>query len=195
MSFNLSYNPICRDCCNMDKISHVIQVTNVDEKKYMEYLNMTEYEANKIVEGWLKDFGPCRNCGSYMIFPTNIEIGNKKLYDFNKLVEDLKSYGIFGNLLILDLQNNYGEIELKIAGKQHNDRDFLEECSYEFFKVIDDIPNSKFVSKKTNGNFQLVISGKYENERHNLKVERLINYGFSLEDIKQHILKYFFSVL
>ena len=154
---------------------------------------MTEYEASLIVEPWLKDFAPCRNCGSKNIFPTNIEIGNKKLYDFDKLITELKSLGSFANLLILDLQNNYGEVELKVAGKQSNDSDFILECMVEFARVMEKIPESKFIPNRTDRNFQIVISGNFEGDKHNLKVQKVINYGFSSTNIRKHILKYFTS--
>ena len=193
MSFFISHNPLCRNCCVLDRISHVINVTNSNESEYEKYLEMTEYEASLIIEPWLKDFEPCTNCGAKNIFPTNIEIGNEKLYDFNKLIEEQKKIGFFANLLILDLQNNYGEVELKVAGKQKNDSDFILDCMVGFAGVMEKIPESKFIPNRTDGNFQIVISGVFENGEHKLRVQKLINYGFSSTDIRNHILKYFMT--
>jgi hypothetical protein len=194
MSFTLFHNPLCRDCCKRDSVSHAIHVTNLKEGQYEKYLNMTEYEASIIVEAWLKDFGPCRNCSSNNIFPTNIEIGDHKLYDFDKLVSITKNLGARGNLLILDLQNNYGEIDLKVAGKSNNDSDFLLECIVLFRKTLNEIDEFKFIPKRTDGNFQIVISGKHENSEYVLKVERIINYGFSYNIIMEKIMNYFMTI-
>ena len=193
--FTLGYNPVCRDCCMMNNISHLIQVQDNDERAYEEYLNMTEFEASKIVENWLIDFGPCKNCDSNNIFPTNIEIAGKKLYDFDELVSKLKSYGQLSSLLILDLNNTYGEIKLDVAGKKDNDIQFLLECWSIFDKVILEISYDKFIPKKTQGNFQMVFSGIYENGKHNVKIEKLSSYGFSRENIQGHIGQYFFNLI
>jgi len=179
----------------MNKIQHCIQVEDNDDAYYEKWLNMTEFEASTIVENWLIDFDPCKNCGSTNIFPTNIERGNNKLYDFDELVTSLKSYGKLGSLLILDLNNNYGEIKLDIAGKNDNDIQFLLECWGLFDKIILEIPYDKFIPKKTQGNFQMVFSGKYEQGKHNVKIEKLFSYGFSRETIQGRIGQYFFNLI
>jgi hypothetical protein len=179
----------------LNKVSHIIQVQDKDEEAYERYSNMTEYEASKIVENWLSDFGPCKNCGSNNIFPTNIEIGNKKLYDFEESVSLLRSYGQFGSLLILDLNNNYGEIKLDVAGKKDNDIQFLLECWGLFDKIILEIPYDNFIQKKTQGKFEIVFSGIYENGKYNIKIEKIFNYGFWRESIQGRIGQYFFNLI
>jgi hypothetical protein len=191
----LGYNPVCRDCCMVNNISHLIQVEDNDEGAYERYLNMTEFEASKIVEDWLIDFSPCKNCGSNNIYPINIEIADKLLYDFDELVSWLKPYGQQGSLLILDLNNNYGEIKLDVAGKKDNDIQFLLECWSLFDKVILEIPYDKFIPKKTQGNFQMVFSGIYESGKHIVKIEKLSSYGFSRESIQGRIGQYFFNLI
>jgi len=192
MVYFVEYNPSCRDCGVIDRISHLIQFISTDIE-YDDYKSMTEYEFSVILEERLINFSPCRNCGSSNLSAQNIKIGDYKIYDFDKMIEVLKAENHITNLLILDLQKNYGEIELKVAGKSRNESDFISECMVKVNLLLNESPSRKFVLNRTDGNFQIVISGINIEGKHKLRIHRIINYGFSKEEIRSNLNKYFFE--
>ena len=190
MSFNVNYNPTCRVCCKTHGVKHTINIINESNDSFQRYKKMTEYEFSGILKKWLKDFSPCVFCGSKNIFPENIQIGDYKLYDFDRLVNDLKNETNEHNLLIMYIQKQFGDLEFNTGGKQNNDPVFILECMAKVNLLLNELPNNNFIKSKTDGYFSLVISGLNYNGNHSLTIQRFFNFGFDKSEIRDRLNDY-----
>lgn len=181
---NVSYNTCCCNCTKINGITGMIIVKgSVDQ-----YMNMTEYEFSKILDDWMEDIDlHCHFCGSTNVYGENIRINDVKLYDFNTIVERLKSSSEIQNFLIINLKKTNGYIDREIGGKGKNDSDFMLRCMSEVVGFIDSIPPQRFVRSNFDGQFFIAITGTSKN----IRVERLKMCGFDKGEIKKEVIDYF----
>lgn len=159
------------------------------------YLSMTEFQFSIILENWMSEMGlACRFCGSENLHGQNIEMGSKKLYDFDSIVKGLKDSGQKNGLLIYSLIKEHGQIKKEIGGKANNDSDFILDCWPFLIGELNEIPQKKFKMNAPDGEFQISVSGIFTNGNYEFKVQRLKICGFERKDaiaaINEYVTKY-----
>ena len=82
---SISYNIGCRNCLRADEIRHMYQLID-DDAEAIQY--KTEFEVMTIIERWREeDNHICNFCGSKNVEIFEINIRNKLIYDFEKIIE------------------------------------------------------------------------------------------------------------
>ncbi|HEX6847671.1 MAG TPA: hypothetical protein VF144_11875 [Chitinophagaceae bacterium] len=155
----VSFDKVCRFCLASNG-ARAIYMFNGDVEKFK---SLTEYEFSKILEKWMKDDKKkCEFCGSPFVEGTVIEIGNHKLYDFNKLATHCKETN--GELFIWNVVKKGRSIELNVGGKSTHDPLFIKECFTKLFHLIDSLPETKLIHNRDMGDLFVCFTGDYEFE-------------------------------
>lgn len=186
----VSYNMCCCNCCKINGTRGIITVNDSVE----DYLFMTEFEFSKLLEKWTTEMElACRFCGSNNVYGENIEIGSKKLYDFDSIVKELKNSGQNG-LLIYSIIKENGRIKKEVGGKAKNDSDFILDCWPFIIGELNKIPQNKFKKNELDSEFQISVSGVLRNGVYEFKIHRLKICGFERKEviaaINEYITKY-----
>src|SRR5687767_4659645 len=117
----ISFDKVCRFCLKTNGVRSIYMVNgNLENQK-----KKTEFEFKETVEKWLKeDKKKCEFCDCPFIEVSNIEIGDYKLYDFDRLVNDCKQKD--GELFLWNItKSSKNTVELKVGGKTAHDPLFI----------------------------------------------------------------------
>jgi hypothetical protein len=156
-------------------------MVNGDTDKFKK---MTEYEFSNVLEKWMKDDKKkCEFCGSPFVEGTAIEIGNYKLYDFNKLATQCQQTN--GELFIWNVIKKGQSIELKVAGKSTHDPLFIRESFMQLLNIIDNLPENKLIHNRQMGDIFISLTGdyEYETESFNPVIQRFWCTGMSHDEV------------
>jgi len=180
----VSYNICCCDCTKINGMTAMIIVNGSVDK----YLNMSEYEFSNTLNDWMEDLDSnCHFCGSKNVYGENIKINEVTLYDFESIVERLKTSSEIQNFLIINLIKSQGFVEREIGGKSKNDSNFMLESKSVVLRVIDAIAPQRFVKSEFEGHFFIAITGTSQN----IRIERLKMCGFDKSELKKVATEYF----
>lgn len=183
----LSFNKLCRTCLTTDGIKSTYMLTESTEDDK----SMTEYEYSKIIEKWLFDDGKiCQFCGCPYFQVDNVSVGDHKLYDFDRLVDQCKKRN--GEFFIWDAIKKDGRIDCSTSGKASYDPLFIEECFAKLYKLVDDFPAEIGIPFEF-GHLRMSFIGKFSKdfgtgtETFNPILQQLAITGLSFEEIKNCI--------
>lgn len=182
--FSVTYNTCCCECTNINEIKNLITVReSVDQ-----YLKMTEYEFQPILENWMEGLdSSCDFCGSRNISGENIQINNSSLYNFDSIVEYIKDHNHSQNFLIFSLLKTRSGTNREIGGKESNDINFILECYTKIIDVINNIPSKRFVKNNNSGQFLISITGEIQE----IKIQNMRICGFDKSELVKKVNEYF----
>jgi hypothetical protein len=184
---NISYILGCRSCNQSDGIrtSYLLRgENNVNNLK-----SSREFELVKIIEGWRKeDDKTCIFCNSKNVEVYDVEVDGYRLYDFERLSQQLEQRA--EDLLILHYQKRNNVTSLSTGGNEPFHRLFLQKS---ISLIEETVRNSLFnnMEIKSNGHFRVAFSGGFDfiNGVANSKIERIQYSGFSFQEINNEINK------
>lgn len=184
---NVIYNATCRNCSKINGAIGMIMVNGSVEN----YLKMTEYEFQPILEKWLRDMeSTCHFCNSSNIYGENVKIDNIPLYDFQKIVDKLNNNPLSNNFLIFSLQKSGGKITQEIGGKGINDISFFQSSWPKIIDLINEMPSNNF-KDNTEGHFVIALTGNSGE----IEIQSLKNCGFESYELISQVDQYFMNKL
>jgi len=153
----VSFDKICRFCLTSNG-ARAIYMVNGDVEKFKK---QTEYEFAQTLEKWMKDDKKkCEFCGAPYVEGARIEIGDYKLYDFDKLVAECKKNN--GELFIWNVVKKGQSIEINVAGKTTHDPVFIRESFTKLFDILESFPEEKMIHNQKMGDLFICFTGKYD---------------------------------
>jgi hypothetical protein len=147
-----------------------------------EYYDKTEFELMQEVDSYdLKV--RCLFCNSNNLQLSYFKVEDYELFNFEKVSKDQNLH-----FFALKIEKLYDEFQAEISGKQVEEIHFLISCLRDSFNRLYTIPDEKFVIHYA-GYFTILYTGKEDLKKgeYNLKIERLIHYGFSREQLVENI--------
>jgi hypothetical protein len=174
------FDKICRFCLKSNG-ARAIYMVNGDVEKFKK---QTEYEFAKVLEKWMKDDKKkCEFCGAPYVEGVKIEIGDYKLYDFDKLTALCKEAD--GELFIWNITKKGQSIEIKVAGKTTHDPLFIQECFTKLFDILESYPEEKMIHNPKMGDLFVCFTGDYDfkTQSFNPVVQRLWCTGLAIHEV------------
>jgi hypothetical protein len=172
-------------CCDCTKGNKAVSITTIYEP-VEDYLEMTEYNFGRLLDVWEIGSGYCHFCESLNVYDENIKINNKKLYDFDFVVENLKNSDGNEDFLIFNFVKEEYKTKVKVGGKSKVSEIFFLNCWNILFQAIEEIPIHRFVDNR-NGTFEIAVIGNYDS----IKILRLKMFGFEKFELTKEINEYF----
>ena len=141
----------CRNCFKSDGIGHMYFIKNVD---LSDFQSKTEFEVMKQIEGFRNnDNEKCIFCGSTNVEVYDVEINDKPLYNYQKLITRSRLLNNFVLFIKIDKKNGITNFQIE-NGRNHS-RSFLELALRSIIDTIAIRPDSHYFSKEKGENLFL----------------------------------------
>ncbi len=180
MSIDISYNIACSFCHTTDDIRACI-IANSDVSKY---LKLSEYEFSKNLNDWFREMNvKCRFCNSSLVNGANIAIGDYKLYNFQRLVNQSDEFG--GEIFLWKVTKNSQNTQLETGGKYFRNPLFTRECFIKLLEIIDSYPREMLTQNPNYGSLFISFTGNYNsgNKSFNTQIQKFYCVGMTYKEV------------
>ena len=175
--FFIQFETTCRNCLISEGLPIRYLVLNEDIN---DYITVTEFQVMKKIEMWRKEEGDsCRICGSLNIEYSDIKIGDKILFDYNRITRYAQQHSDL-DVIIIYLEKINNVISFDIKGKEIHNVGFAIKSFRKLIKYIESLGNDFFV-KHTKGNMYSCMSQDLVTS--DSIFERFYCFGFSKKEI------------
>ena len=181
---SISYNIGCRNCLRADEIRHMYQLIDDDADAIQ---SKTEFEVMTIIERWREeDNHTCNFCGSKNVEIFEIDVINKLIYDFEKIIERCEKDEEY--MVQINIDKMGENINMSLGGSKRFQPNFFKQALLHIYETIKNRPDSHFKLQQ-NGNMFICLTGgtDFKDTQPYTRIEKFRSAGL----LKGQILKAF----